>query len=75
MLADLVAADVWIPALDAEGDLRDGAEIIDRIRCGEDTGFGRFPSRPFAIPAAWLQMALTAIDLLPGPVESSRSHV
>lgn len=133
VLADLVATDVWIPALDTEGELRDGAEIIeltgavalsgypdgtriivrrerphpgaqlslfddicgwrhqvlitdtplgggpiqflevrhraharveDRIRCGKDTGFGRFPSRTFAINAAWLQMALTAIDLL-----------
>jgi hypothetical protein len=123
----------WIPALDADGDLRDGAEICeltglvpaggypqgtrfivrrerphpgaqlslfdtvegmrhqvmatdtpagggsiqylearhraharveDRIRTGKDTGFGRFPSRVFAINQAWLELALTAIDLL-----------
>jgi len=130
------AATDWIPALDADGDLRDGAEICeitgllpadlrdhypagtrfivrrerphpgaqlslfdtiegmrhqlmatdtplgsgslqflearhrgharveDRIRCGKDTGFGRFPSRVFAINAAWLELALTGIDLL-----------
>jgi hypothetical protein len=130
------AATEWIPALDADGDLRDGAEICeitgllpadlrdhyptgtrfivrrerphpgaqlslfdtiegmrhqlmatdtppgrgslqflearhrgharveDRIRCGKDTGFGRFPSRVFAINAAWLELALTGIDLL-----------
>ena len=28
------------------------------------TGFGWFPSRVFAINAAWLQLALTAVDLL-----------
>jgi hypothetical protein len=123
----------WIPALDADGDLRDGAEICeitglvpadgypdgtrfivrrerphpgaqlslfdtiegmrhqvfatdtppgagsiqylearhraharveDRIRTGKDTGFGRFPSRIFAINAAWLELVLTGIDLL-----------
>jgi hypothetical protein len=127
------AATGWIPAVDADGDLRDGAEICeitglvaghgypdgtrfivrrerphpgaqlslfdtieglrhqvmatdtppghgslqflearhraharveDRIRTGKDTGFGRFPSRTFAINAAWLQVALTGIDLL-----------
>ncbi|MFR9780853.1 IS1380 family transposase [Micromonospora sp. MS34] len=40
------------------------ARVEDRIRCGKTTGFGRFPSRHFAINAAWLQLALTAIDLL-----------
>jgi DDE family transposase len=43
---------------------RGHARIEDRIRCGKDTGFGRFPSRIFAINAAWLQLALTGIDLL-----------
>jgi hypothetical protein len=28
------------------------------------TGFGRFPSRQFAINAAWLELALTGVDLL-----------
>ncbi|MER7421128.1 IS1380 family transposase [Micromonospora peucetia] len=40
------------------------ARVEDRIRCGKNTGFGRFPSRHFAINQAWLQLALTGIDLL-----------
>jgi hypothetical protein len=40
------------------------ARVEDRIRCGKTTGFGRFPSRQFAINAAWLELALTGIDLL-----------
>jgi hypothetical protein len=40
------------------------ARVEDRIRCGKNTGFGRFPSRVFAINQAWLQLALTGIDLL-----------
>jgi hypothetical protein len=40
------------------------ARVEDRIRCGKDTGFGRFPSRVFAINAAWLELALTSIELL-----------
>ena len=28
------------------------ARVEDRIRCGKDTGYGRFPSRHFAINAA-----------------------
>ena len=40
------------------------ARVEDRIRCGKDTGFGRFPSRVFAINAAWLELALTGIDLI-----------
>ena len=40
------------------------ARVEDRIRTGKDTGFGRFPSRHFAINQAWLQLALTGIDLL-----------
>jgi hypothetical protein len=43
---------------------RTHARVEDRIRCGKDTGLGRFPSRQFAINAAWLTCALTAIDLL-----------
>jgi DDE family transposase len=134
--AAISAADTWIPALNADGSLRDGAQIVelsdlvdpqllagfpagtrlicrrerphpgaqlslfdtingmrhqvfatdtahgggsvqylevrhraharveDRIRCGKTTGFGRFPSRQFAINAAWLELALTGIDLL-----------
>jgi hypothetical protein len=92
----------WMPAIDLDGELREGAEVCeltglvpadgypkgtrfivrrerpqflearhraharleDRIRCGKDTGFGRFPSRMFAINQAWLQLALVAIDLI-----------
>jgi hypothetical protein len=43
---------------------RGHARVEDRIRTGKDTGFGHFPSREFAINATWLQLALTAIDLL-----------
>lgn len=40
------------------------ARIEDHIRCGKSTGFGRFPSRHFAINQAWLELSLTALDLL-----------
>jgi hypothetical protein len=40
------------------------ARVEDRIRCGKDTGYGRFPSRIFAINAAWLELALAATDLI-----------
>src|SRR3954463_12927583 len=40
------------------------ARVEDRIRTGKDTGFGRFPSRVFAINQAWLELALVGIDLL-----------
>jgi hypothetical protein len=39
------------------------ARVEDRIRTGKDAGFGRFPSRVFAINQAWLELALTGIDL------------
>jgi len=132
----IVHASAWIPALDADGELRDGAQIVelthlieadhltgypegtrlicrrqrphpgaqldlfdtveglrhqvvatdtpvagggsiqylevrhraharveDRIRTGKDSGLGRFPSRQFDINQAWLELALTGIDL------------
>ena len=40
------------------------ARVEDRIRTGKDSGFGRFPSRQFNINQAWLELALTGIDLL-----------
>ncbi|MGW7646908.1 IS1380 family transposase [Streptomyces bobili] len=43
---------------------RGHATVEDHIRCGKTTGFGRFPSRHFAINAAWLELSLGAIDLL-----------
>ena len=39
------------------------ARVEDRIRCGKDSGFGRFPSRRFVVNTAWLELSLTAIDL------------
>ena len=43
---------------------RNHARVEDCIRTGKDSGFGRFPSRTFAINAAWLELALAGIDLL-----------
>lgn len=43
---------------------RGHAIVEDHIRTGKDTGFGRFPSRRFAVNAAWLELSLAAIDLL-----------
>ncbi|MDX6351745.1 MAG: hypothetical protein QOF84_6535 [Streptomyces sp.] len=40
------------------------ARVEDHIRCGKNTGLGRFPSRHFTINQAWLELSLTAIDLL-----------
>ena len=40
------------------------ARVEDRIRCAKDTGLGRFPSRTFAINAAWLTTVMLAVDLL-----------
>ncbi len=40
------------------------ARVEDNIRRGKNTGIRRFPSRIFAINAAWLELALTGIDLL-----------
>lgn len=43
---------------------RQHATVEDHIRCGETTGFGRFPSRYFLVNAAWLELSLAAIGLL-----------
>ena len=40
------------------------ARVEDRIRTGKDTGYGRFPSRCFAINSVWLELALAAADLI-----------
>jgi len=47
-----------------EASHRAHARVEDRIRCGKNTGFGRFPSRHFAINQTWLELALTGIDVL-----------
>jgi hypothetical protein len=40
------------------------ARVEDRIRCAKDTGLDHFPSRTFAINAAWLAVVMLAVDLL-----------
>jgi len=40
------------------------ARVEDRIRTIKQTGLGRFPSREIAINYLWLQLALTAADLI-----------
>jgi hypothetical protein len=40
------------------------ARVEDRIRQAQDAGLGRLPSRVFAINQVWLELALTAADLL-----------
>lgn len=39
------------------------ARVENRIRAGRDSGFGRFPSRFFAIDTACLELALIGLDL------------
>jgi hypothetical protein len=43
---------------------RHHAVVEDRIRCGKDTGLRNLPFRGFQPNAAWLELALTAHDLL-----------
>jgi Transposase DDE domain group 1 len=40
------------------------ARVEDRIRCAKNMGLDRLPSRQFAINAAWVELALTAADLV-----------
>jgi hypothetical protein len=40
------------------------AHVEDRVKAVKQTGMGRFPSKEFAINAAWLQLAITAADLI-----------
>lgn len=40
------------------------ARVEDRIRTGKSCGIGKFPSQHFHVNAAWLELALTAADLL-----------
>ena len=40
------------------------ARVEDRIRQAQDAGLRRLPSRLFAVNAVWLELALTAADLL-----------
>jgi hypothetical protein len=49
---------------DLEARHRAHARVEDRVRCLKDTGSGRFPSRRFALNAVWLELAVTAADLI-----------
>jgi Transposase DDE domain group 1 len=40
------------------------AHVEDRVKAVKQTGMGRFPSREFAINTVWLQLAITAADLI-----------
>ena len=40
------------------------ARVEDRIRCAKNTGLNHFPSRSFAINAAWLAVVMLAVDLI-----------
>jgi hypothetical protein len=40
------------------------ARVEDRIRTAKDTGLDHFPSRTFAINAAWLVVVMLAVDLI-----------
>ena len=40
------------------------ARVEDRVKAIKQTGMGRFPSREFQINQVWLQLALTAADLI-----------
>jgi hypothetical protein len=40
------------------------ARVEDRVKAIKQTGMGRFPSREFPINQVWLQLALTATDLI-----------
>jgi hypothetical protein len=40
------------------------ARVEDRIRTAKDTGLDHFPSRSFAINAAWLTVVMLAVDLI-----------
>ncbi len=51
-----------LPLLEARH--RAHARVEDRVKAIKQTGMGRFPSRGFAINQVWLQLALTAADLI-----------
>ncbi len=58
-IADLAGQLAWLEARH-----RAHARIEDRIKNLKQTGIGRFPSREFQINQTWLQLALTAADLI-----------
>ena len=53
-----------IRACPLEARHRAHGRVEDRIKNLKQTGIGRFPSREFGINQTWLQLALTAADLI-----------
>jgi hypothetical protein len=51
-----------LPFLEARH--RAHAHVEDRVKAVKQAGMGRFPSREFAINQVWLQLAITAADLI-----------
>ena len=51
-----------LPFLEARH--RAHARVEDRVKAIKQTGMGRFPSREFGINQVWLQLAMTATDLI-----------
>ncbi|WP_409497438.1 IS1380 family transposase [Amycolatopsis sp. cmx-11-12] len=49
---------------DLETHHRSHARVEDRIRCGKNTGLRNLPCRGYTANKAWLELALTAADLL-----------
>ncbi len=43
---------------------RSHARVEDRIRCGKATGLRNFPCKDYALNRVWLELSLTAADLL-----------
>jgi len=43
---------------------RSHARVEDRIRCGKDTGLRNMPCKSFAQNQCWLELCLTAADLI-----------
>jgi hypothetical protein len=52
---------------DLEQRHRGHARVEDQIRCGKDTGIRNLPCNAYAANACWLELALTATDLLCWP--------
>ena len=51
-----------LPFLEARH--RAHAHVENRVKAVKQAGMGRFPSREFAINQVWLQLAITAADLI-----------
>ena len=49
---------------DLELEHRSHARVEDRIRCGKDTGLRNMPCKSFAQNEVWLELSMTAADLI-----------